>query len=185
VSSADPAPVFAVHEATARPLTPRDDPALQALLERAADYTELLTGLPPGSSDAQSLYAALPEGKAYEDKLVLGVHDPGGFLIGVFDVIRDYPVAGTWLIGLLLLDPKYRRQGLGRRLFEGFARWSETMGASVIRIGVAEHNPDALRFWTRLGFHELERTEPRKFGNREGRVVVMRLDLSTPRRDSN
>ncbi len=180
MSSADPAPVFAVHEATARPLTPRDGPALQALIERAADYIELLTGLPPGPADGRRLLTDLPEGKTYEDKFVLGVLDSGGALIGVFDAIRDHPARGTWLIGLMLLDPAWRGRGFGRRLFEGFAGWVEGRGATMLRIGVVEHNPDALRFWARVGFREVERTAPRRFGSREGRVVVMQLPLDSP-----
>ncbi|HEV8194786.1 MAG TPA: hypothetical protein VGP82_25320 [Ktedonobacterales bacterium] len=75
-------------------LTPEDGPEVQALPERSADYSELVMGLPPGPAEAQSLYIDLPEGKGYEDKLLLGVFTGERRLVGVLDAIRDYPEPG-------------------------------------------------------------------------------------------
>jgi hypothetical protein len=38
---------------------------------------------------------------------------------------------------------------------------------------VVEANEKALRFWQRLGFSEIRRTAPRRFGQREHVVIVM------------
>lgn len=47
---------------------------LQRVLEAAPIYAERVTGVPPGQADAQSMYSALPPGKGYEDKFVLGIY---------------------------------------------------------------------------------------------------------------
>jgi hypothetical protein len=39
--------------------------ALQRVIEDAPRYAHLITGVPPGPADAQSLYTILPEGKSY------------------------------------------------------------------------------------------------------------------------
>ena len=155
-------------------LTPDDVPDVQALLERSADYSELVMGLPPGPAEAQSLYIDLPEGKGYEDKLLLGVFTTERRLVGVFDAIRDYPELGEWWIGLLLLEPKQRSQGLGERTYQVFERWAGTHGAQGIRLAVLEQNTRAERFWRRLGFEELERKPPRRLGALLSVPIVMR-----------
>lgn len=74
-----------------RVLEAKDGPTVQALCERCADYFELVTGLPPGPAEAQSLFIELPEGKGYEDKLLMGIFASSGDLVGVLAVIGDYP----------------------------------------------------------------------------------------------
>src|SRR5262249_12683756 len=141
-------------------LTPDDGPAVQALLERSADYAELVMGVPPRPAEAQSLYIDLPEGKGYADKFLLGIFSGRKGeqrLVGVLDAIRDYPEPGEWWIGLLLLEPEQRGHGLGERAFRALEHWAGARGASGIRLAVLEHNVRAKRFWQRLGFVELER----------------------------
>src|SRR5262249_46951450 len=118
-------------------LTPEDGPNVQALLERSADYSEQVMGLPPRPAEAQSLYLGLPEGKGYEDKLLFGVYSTDRqHLVGVFDAVRNYPELGEWWIGLLLLAPAQRGQGLGARIYRTFDGWAGTQGAQGIRLAV-------------------------------------------------
>jgi GNAT superfamily N-acetyltransferase len=152
---------------------------VQALLERGADYSELVMGLPPGPAEAQSLYIDLPPGKGYEDKCLLGIYAAEQRLVGVFDAIRHYPESGEWFIGLLLLEPEQRGQGLGARIYRVFAQWAGTQGAQGIRLAVLEQNVKGERFWLRLGFEELEREPPRRRGALVSGSIVMRRAVAS------
>lgn len=163
-----PVPVPAIAGYTLRYLTPEDGPQAQALCERAADYLEMIMGLPPGPAEAQSLYLAVPPGKDGSDKALLGIFD-GETLIGAVDAVRDYPEPGEWWLGLLLLDPEHRGQGIGAATLRAFSEWTAMMGARGVRLGVVEQNARALAFWRRHGFIELERRLPSRFGARERR----------------
>jgi GNAT superfamily N-acetyltransferase len=105
-------------------LQPGDEALAQALLEACADYRRLVTGLPPGPSDGVSLLVGRPEGRGPEDKFVFGVFTEPARLIGVLDVIRDHPNPRDWFIGLMLLGPSHRSQGLGRQLYLAFETWA-------------------------------------------------------------
>jgi GNAT superfamily N-acetyltransferase len=159
-------------------LTPDDGPEVQALLERSADYSELVMGLPPGPAEAQSLYIDLPEGTGYEDKLLLGVFTGEHRLVGALDAVRDHPERGEWWIGLLLLEPEQRSHGLGERIYHVFERWAGARGAQGIRLAVLEQNVKAERFWRRLGFDELERKPPHRLGALMSVPIVMRRELA-------
>jgi GNAT superfamily N-acetyltransferase len=154
-------------------LRPDDTAALQALLERSADYSELVTGAPPGPSEALSLLQDCPEGKTTDDKVVIGFFTDQGHLVGVLDAVRDYPGPRVWFLGLLLLDPDYRNKGLGERTYRAFERWAGQQGARRIRVGVVEANQRAYAFWERMGFAPAERRPPRRYGNLEHVVIVM------------
>lgn len=57
-------------------------------------------------------------------KLTLGVYETD--LVGIVDVVRDWPRTGTWLIGLLLLAPDARRSSIGADVvtaMNGFLDW--------------------------------------------------------------
>src|SRR6266704_116523 len=115
----------AVEGYSLRQLRPQELPLLQALCERCAGVMqqdaglqqglslEHILGLPPGPSMAQDLARALPPGKEYDDKFLLGIFAGPQELVGVLDVIRDYPAQGEWWLGVLMLDPARRGQGLG------------------------------------------------------------------------
>lgn len=163
---------------TLRYLTPDDGPAIQQLCERSGDYFDVITGLPPGPAEAQSLFVALPEGSSYEDKALIGVFAPTGTLIGVMDAVRNAPEPGEWWLGALLLDPEWRNRGLGARLYHAFEWWAGAMGAQGVHLSVVEPNMRALKFWQRLGFGEIERHPPHLFGAKVSATLILRRSMS-------
>ncbi len=171
------AALFEVPGCQVKLLQSEDVNALQVLLENSSDYAQLVTGLPPGSSAAYSLLTETPEGKTPDDKLVIGFYSAGQDLIGVLDIIRDYPVQHDWWKGLLLLDPAFRGQGLGQRVFRAFVQWANQHDAERICLGVVEANQRAYRFWEAMGFEEVERRPPKQFGDVEQVVIVMAYTL--------
>jgi GNAT superfamily N-acetyltransferase len=126
--------------------------ALQCVLEAAPGYFHSITGLPPGDSEAQSMFTALPPDKIYADKFVWGLYS-GEAMIGCADVIRGYPVVEKAVIGLLLLAQAWQRRGLGRAfaalIEQAIADWPEV---NRLRIGVVASNEGALAFWRKQGY---------------------------------
>jgi GNAT superfamily N-acetyltransferase len=159
-------------------LRPEDTAALQTLLEKSSDYSQLVTGSPPGPSAAHSLLTDCPEGKTPNDKVVIGLSTEQQDLIGALDVIRDYPVEDDWWVGLLLLDPAYRGKGLGQRVYRAFEQWVNQHAARRICLGVIERNQRAYRFWRTVGFDPVERRGAKQFGNIEQVVIVMARTLT-------
>ena len=154
---------IATHGAlTLRLLTgqPLEMAALQRVLEAAPAYFQSVTGGPPGASEAQSTFTALPPDKSYDDKFVWGLYC-GEDMIGCVDVIRGYPVRETSVIGLLLLAEAWQRRGLGRAFAtlaeQAIAAWPEILR---LRVGVVASNPGALAFWRKLGYRETGEVKP-------------------------
>jgi GNAT superfamily N-acetyltransferase len=141
-----------------RELGAGDRDELQALLERCADYFELVDGRAPGPDAAGELIRVRPPDTDPGDKLVVGVF--GSRLAGVIDLVRGWPERGTWLIGLLLLDPDARGGLLGSALVEALDDWAAEEGARRLRVAVVEANPRALRFWRSHGFAEVPALGP-------------------------
>ncbi len=168
--------IFKVQGQAVAFLSAKDPGDLQGLLERAADYYLLVCGESPAPGAAQRLMADLPPGKTLDDKLVMGVFGDQG-LIGVMDVVRDYPERGVWWIGLLLLDPVTRGQGLGEALYRSFEPWAGQLGAQAIGLGVVEKNVRAVHFWKRLGFIALDK-KPQTVGRLD--QVVLRMWRQIP-----
>jgi ribosomal protein S18 acetylase RimI-like enzyme len=125
---------------------------LQAFYESCRDYFELVTGQPPGPEEAAELLRAVPKGKTHDDKFVIGLFDAPGHLVGVLDVIRDFPRRAEWYLGLLLFEPRLRGNRLGDRVYHRLEEWIRAQNGSAIHLVVEEVNPGALRFWERMGF---------------------------------
>jgi GNAT superfamily N-acetyltransferase len=175
---AEPLPAIG-DDYTLRYLTEDDGAAIQQLCERCDDYFDLITGLPPGSAEAQSLFVALPEGSSYDDKALLGVLSaPGERLIGVVDIVHDAPGPGEWWLGALLLDPAHRNHGLGARLVHALEAWMTALGAESARVSVLEQNTRGLAFWQQHGYVEVMREPPHVLGVKESVAVILRHPLN-------
>lgn len=133
-----------------RELSESDLDEVQALFERCEDYFLLHEDRPPTAHEARGEWDAVPEGTPRDHKHVLGLFAPG--LAGVVEIVRDWPRAGTWNIGLLLLDPAARGHGAGEEGVGAVDALAAAAGAATLRISVDPANTGGLRFWKRLGF---------------------------------
>jgi len=151
---------------------------LQAFYEGCRDYFELVTGQPPSRTEAADLVAALPGGKSRDDKFVIGLFDAPGHLVGVLDVIRDFPKEREWYLGLLLFEPTLRGKKLGDRVYHRLEDWVRAQGGSAVHLIVEEVNPGALRFWQRMGF-EVRGMGKRTLRGKESVFIRMTRELQT------
>lgn len=166
--------LFQVEDYYTRRLTGQDLAQLQALCDRCTDYSELTEGKPtPPDAAYNILWRDLPPQKTFDDKIVLGLSTSPEQLIGVIDIACDYPEPGIWFVGLFLLDPIVRNQGIGSRMFLALVNWADQLGAQQIRIAVLEENTSGLRFWQRLGFETIDKRPPQQFGNKEHARFVL------------
>ena len=168
--------LFEIPGCTALQLDQQALPSIQTLLEKCDDFYILVSGLPAKPDDPQELFTDLPPGKTYADKTVIGFYK-GGELIGILDSIRGYPAQGDWFIGLMVLDPAERGNGLGRSLLDAYESWAASFGAQVVWLGVVEENQRGLKFWQQSGFQVIEKRPPRRFGNKEQAVYLCRKSL--------
>ena len=60
-------------------------------------------------------------------------------------------------LNLLAVDPAHRRRGVGRDLIRWLEETAETAGTFVIGLELRASNESALKFYTKLGYRELER----------------------------
>jgi ribosomal protein S18 acetylase RimI-like enzyme len=111
--------------------------------------------------------------------MVIGFFTEQQNLIGVLDMVRDYPVQGDWWIGLLLLDPKYRCQSIGQQIYSALEGWVSQHGARRVCLGVVDQNQGAFRFWRKIGLEQFEIQPARYFGNAVHAVIIMRRTIMT------
>ena len=148
--------------------------ALGGLFDECGDYFATLAGSRPGPREVESAFTSLPEGKTYEDKFAFVLLNREDQLFGHLELIRDYPAQGDWWIGVLLLSPTARGRGLGAEIHDECVRWVKRHGANGLQLSILEENDRAISFWTRLGYNEVDRKGPERFGNKDHRLIVMR-----------
>jgi GNAT superfamily N-acetyltransferase len=163
---------YSVHQ-----LLPEDSEAIQGLFEKCLDYMLLVDGRPANPHSAEEEFQDVPPGKSYNDKYVYGIINQQNDLVGLLDGLRGYPDEFTWWIGLLILVPEVRSHGIGEKIVQGFAEFVQTSGDRAIMLGVVDENTLAHKFWARMGFEPVYRTEPRQYGNKTHAVSILRWTL--------
>ena len=61
---------------------------------------------------------ARPDGIKDKDKVIIGIFESREHLVGVFDLIKNYPNPRTLTLGLMLLEPSCRGKGFGSMAYE-------------------------------------------------------------------
>jgi len=107
--------------------------------------------------------------------LKLGVFDPAGKLVGLVDIARDHPTPGTWYLGLLLIDPAARGQGVGAAVVRGVKQKAARHGATRLILSVVAENDRALKFWKAQGSAVTRELSAKRFG----RKYHARLELAS------
>jgi len=136
-----------------RELTEAELGAVQAMIERCRDHYLLASGAGPKPTAARDVWDRLPDDMPRSAKLTLGVFEDG--LVGIADVVRGWPRAETWLIGLLLLNPAARGRGVGAHVVGHIDAEAAGAGAERLHVAVLRANVRGLAFWRRLGFADV------------------------------
>lgn len=168
--------IYLSEDCRLRQLSPANLKIVQGLCEKCTDYFLLSEGTSPSENAAAEIFDALPPGKTYTDKYIFGIEHSDGKLAGVIDLVKNYPSDGVWMLGLLLLDPEERGQGIGRAAHRALATWAGALGAESFRIGVIEENRGGKQFWEALGYTK-EKEIRLEFGKKEHQIHVMTLNL--------
>jgi len=139
---------------------------------QANDYFQLVSGRSVTRADVDEIFVTVPPTKTLTDKLILGVYEDST-LIGMIDVIKDYPSESIGWIGLFLLVCDKRNHGLGKSVHQTLIEQLKACGANFIRLGVIERNTKALKFWERIGY----KTQQVKTMDTDS-MMIMELELS-------
>jgi GNAT superfamily N-acetyltransferase len=164
---------------SAKLLKAEDIAMLQILYEQCTEFALLTDGQPPSSTAAHDEFEAVPDGKTTQDKYILGLFDPQNHLIGMIESLRHYPDNQTWWIGLMMLSPERRGQGLGSEFYQAFENWVAVQSVKQVSLSVVEANELGLQFWKSLGFEVIRKTEPRQFSKKTHAVYVMSRAVAT------
>lgn len=116
-----------------------------------SDFFSLVEGRPGGAETAAELLAPLP------DNLARATHHRFGIrrndrLDAVVELLEGHPAPTEWFVGLLLLHPDARGDGLGAVVWDSVRAWMVARRGSVAWLIVQKQNPGARRFWERHGF---------------------------------
>ena len=162
----------------ARILKEAELPQLTELCIACTDFFQLVEQQPGSEKTAREILQEHPSNLPISHKIMWGF-EKDFKLVGVVDILRDYPHSGVWYVGLLLLSPELRGNGYGKKLWEAIEQQIEKMGASEVKLIVQEQNPKARKFWERVGFSfEAEVIQVLPFG--KNRVSRLHKLLSQP-----
>lgn len=130
--------------------------------------------LDPDDIAREAVAAMFREQTEVDGSEVLVARDVAGRLVGVAVVLRRHPVDGHPWIGFLMVDGRLRRRGHGRAIAGVIETRFRGAGAPGLRLGILENNVEARRFWTALGYREIDRRPDRAKGRP---TLVMHKDL--------
>ncbi|MTI67863.1 MAG: GNAT family N-acetyltransferase [Firmicutes bacterium] len=150
---------------------------VESLCEKCSDYYILHDGILPSKKETKEILTALPPNKNYDDKFVLGVFKYNNKLIGIIDIIKDFPVIGEWMLGLMLIDPEERGNGLGKMIHKELVQWTINLGSKSLRIGVIEDNHKGIKFWSNLGYTKIKEVSM-DFTKKKHIVNIMTLKVN-------
>ena len=153
--------MFITHIGTAYRLEPlrlpQDEGIFLTFLAETKDYFTDYQVRPAGDEDLVEFFEEIPPGTELNQKTFLGIF-VGQELIGILDVLADYPQLQTSIIGYLVLRQDYRGRGLAQVIYQWVEERAQAQGQQVLRLGVIADNLPALNFWRKQGFRQIGET---------------------------
>lgn len=149
-----------------------DFETVTAFYREAPDYWMLAEGIVPGPDKALEFFTECAPGSDIADATKLGVFLDGR-LSGLADLSVGFPEPGDAYLGLMMLGPWARGQGIGAALL----RYIEGLVASPqLYLAVLDANPRGRAFWEKQGFRDTGKTGSYEI---EGMTHVVRRMVKT------
>lgn len=108
----------------------------------------------------------LPPGKSADDKYYVGYFEKEA-LIGVMDLILDYPENKIAFIGFFMVNTLYQNRGIGSEIIREAIICLKSFGYHEIRPGIDKGNPQSYAFWAKNNFAAISEAE----------YILMRLKI--------
>ncbi len=147
-----------------------------SLCVKCSDFYMLHDGVIPTIEDADDIFTSLPPNNTYDDKLVLGIYNLIGELVGIIEIVKNYPIINQWIIGTVFIEPDERSNGLGRLSHDAIKEWAKSLGVKALRLGVIEENEKGIKFWSSVGYEKKNEVK-KDYKNKTHTVYVMIMDL--------
>ena len=151
------------------PVTEDDSDAVLALLERCSDFFGL-SGAPDTAESLRQAMTELPPRCTLEQKHYAVLWKDGAPWMAL-DLVEGYPRPRTVFVGLFVMDPALRRQGVGRAVITALLRAARGAGFDRVRLACLLDNPGGHAFWQAMGFRDLRQSEV--LGDRHDTVWIM------------
>ena len=148
-------------QASLRPATPEDFPAVERVYHRAYQGLEAYAYESHWTPEEREKYTREYLGWAYEEE------PEGFFVLECKGEIAGFVSVHTWGEGRarraeiieIAVDPRYQGHGLGGRLLDHAERYAQSKGCTKIQLWVGSKNERALEIYKRRGYREVSRYE--------------------------
>ena len=136
-----------------RPVAGDDFNVVLAMLERCSDFFDL-SGAPITAGSLREGIAELPPRCVPEQKHYAALWKDGAPWMAL-DLVEGYPRPRTLFVGLFVIDPALRRQGVGRAVMTAVLKAARGAGFDRARLACLLANPNGHAFWEAMGFRDL------------------------------
>ncbi|MEY4531277.1 MAG: hypothetical protein RLZZ156_1998 [Deinococcota bacterium] len=131
-----------------RPVTLTDISLLHQFYNHSQHYFDIIAAPLPTLEDVtRELEIALSNPRRQLEFYILN-----GEVVAYLDTTLDYPKKADATINLLLVAEHSQHLGLGSQIIQRLESHLESRAKRILA-GVFGHNPRAVRFWERLGYH--------------------------------
>ena len=162
-----------------RLLSPSDSELIQPVFDACTDYALVQDGQPFPANAAELEFEDLPPGFTKESKRTFAIEQPNEEVVGLIAGVRGYPKSGIWFIGLMLIVPSARSNGLGTLALAALERYARSQDdCTGVELAVLKVNHKGFQFWERHGFCHRREAPAASFGQQVHERWVLGKDLN-------
>jgi GNAT superfamily N-acetyltransferase len=161
--SAPPAPLLETVRLVLLPAAAADVAAVQRVFERCADHFTALTGAAGPAADAARTELATA-GETSGRRVALVVPSEGGEAVGALGWWEGNPLPDRALLGMLMIVPERRGEGLAREALGALEVWLAGRGIRAVRTAFQRRRLPLHAVVRALGFREMSIAEHTALG---------------------
>ncbi len=102
--------------------------------------------------------SSIPPNKSLNDKYYIAVYDKEN-CVAVIDFINSYPTEKIGYLGFFVVAYNLQGKGVGKKLITSVFKAAKELGLEKIELGCYESNVQGIKFWKKIGFVEIGRSE--------------------------